>query len=285
MISRMPTQHDDEIDLIAFLRVLWERKYVVVFTAVLFGLASIYIAITATPIYRADVVVAKVSDENWTGAASLASQFGGLGRLAGMSLGRGGPGREAQAVLESRRLVEEFIKRKDILKELSPDDGDPPTLWRTVEQFRELTLTIREDATEGITMVSINWTDPAIAARWANEFVALANELIRTRAREEAERNIEYLNTQIEQTKEVELQRVMYNLIETETQTLMLANARTEYAFTVVDPAVAPESRTSPRRKLIVLSGGALGLFFGVLAAFAINIFRQVTTRELRESE
>ena len=90
MIARVPTQHNDEIDLIAFLRVLWERKYVVIFIAILFGLASIYIAITATPIYRADVVVAKVSDENLTGVASLASQFGGLGRLAGMSLGRGG---------------------------------------------------------------------------------------------------------------------------------------------------------------------------------------------------
>lgn len=285
MISRVPTPDKDEIDLIAFLRVLWERKYVVVFITVLFGLASIVIAITATPIYRADVVVTKVSDANLTGAGSLASQFGGLGRLVGMNLGQGGLGREAQAVLESRRLVEEFIKRNDILKELSPADGDSLTLWRAVERFRELRLTIREDATEGITTVSINWTDPAIAARWANEFVALANELIRTRAREESERNIEYLNKQIEQTKEVELQRVMYNLIETETQTLMLANARVEYAFTIVDPAVAPEDRTSPRRKLIVLSGGALGLFFGVLAAFGINIFRQITTRELPESE
>lgn len=285
MISRVPTPHNDEIDLIAFLRVLWERKYVVVFITALFGLAAIVIAITATPIYRADVVVTKVSDANLTGAASLASQFGGLGRLVGMNLGQGGLGREAQAVLESRRLVEEFIKRNDILKELSPADGDLLTLWRIVEQFRELTLTIREDATEGITTVSINWIDPAVAARWANEFVALANELIRTRARKEAERNIEYLNKQIEQTNVVELQRVMYNLIETETQTLMLANARIEYAFTVVDPAVAPEDRTSPRRKLIVLSGGALGLFFGVLVAFAINIFRQITTKELPASE
>jgi uncharacterized protein involved in exopolysaccharide biosynthesis len=202
-----------------------------------------------------------------------------------MNLGQGGSGREAQAVLESRRLVEEFIKRNDILNELSPDEGDLLTLWSAVTRFRDLILTIREDTVEGITTVSINWTDPAIAARWANGFVALANELIRTRAREESERNIEYLNEQIEQTKEVGLQRVMYNLIETETQTLMLANARVEYAFTIVDPAVAPEIRISPKRKLIVLSGIALGLFFGVLAVFAINFFRQITTRKLPESQ
>jgi uncharacterized protein involved in exopolysaccharide biosynthesis len=284
MNSGTHTTNNDEIDVIASLRALWEFKFVIVSISSLFVLVSLYIALTATPIFRADVVVAKVSNTNLTGAASLANQFGGLGRLVGMNIGQGGAGSEAQAVLESRRLVEEFIKRNDILSELSPDEGDLLTLWSAVTRFRDLILTIREDTVEGITTVSINWTDPTIAARWANGFVALANELIRTRAREESERNIEYLNEQIEQTKEVGLQRVMYNLIETETQTLMLANARVEYAFTIVDPAVAPEIRISPKRKLIVLSGIALGLFFGVLAVFAINFFRQVTARERPES-
>lgn len=276
MVPTMPTHHDDELDLIAFLRVLWELKHVIVITTVLFGLGSIYIALTATSIYRADVVVAKANVAGMTGAASLAGQLGGL---VGVNLKQGGPGTEAQAILESRRLAEEFIKRSDILKELSPDDGDPQTLWSAVRQFRELVLAIREDATTGITTVSINWTDPAIAARWANEFVALANDIIRDRAREESERNIEYLKQQVERTNVVALQGVMYNLIEAETKTVMLANARAEYAFMVVDPAVAPEMRTRPKRKLIVLSGGALGFFFGVLAAFAVNLFRQVRIR------
>jgi LPS O-antigen subunit length determinant protein (WzzB/FepE family) len=133
-------------------------------------------------------------------------------------------------------------------------------------------------------VISIAWTDPATAALWANEYVALANELIRTRALQHAESNIEYLRKQVEETNVVELERVIYNLIESQIQTLMLANAREEYAFIVVDPAVAPETRTTPRRKLIVLSGGALGVFFGVLAVFVINIFRQITTRELPKS-
>ena len=176
------------------------------------------------------------------------------------------------------------IRRNNIVEEILPNGGKSQTLWRAVEQFREQVLTIREDAAEGSSVISIEWTDPATAARWANEYAALANELVRTRALQQAESNIEYLRKQVEETNVVELERVIYNLIESQIQTLMLANARDEYAFTVVDPAVAPETRTSPRRKLIVLSGGALGVFFGVLAAFAINIFRQITTRELLES-
>jgi uncharacterized protein involved in exopolysaccharide biosynthesis len=238
----------------------------------------------ATPIYRADVTVSKVTDTNMTGAASLASQFGGLGRLAGLNFGQSGPGQEAQAVLGSWHLTEEFIRRNNILEEILPVAGETQTLWRAVEQFRETVLTLREDKVEGTTVISIKWTDPETAARWANEYAALANELIRTRALQQAEGNIEYLREQVEETNNVELERVIYNLIETQIQTLMLANARDEYAFTVVDPAVAPETRTSPRRKLIVLSAGVLGVFFGVLAAFAINIFRQITIRELPES-
>jgi uncharacterized protein involved in exopolysaccharide biosynthesis len=154
-----------------------------------------------------------------------------------------------------------------------------------VKQFRELILTIRQDDTEGTTTVSIEWTDPTTAARWANDYVALANEIIRTQAREESERNIEYLSKQIEQTNAVELQRAMYNLIEAETKTLMLANARTEFAFANIDPAVAPEVRSKPKRKIIVLTGVALGLFVGFLVVFALNILRQVRTRESSDSK
>jgi uncharacterized protein involved in exopolysaccharide biosynthesis len=280
----MPKHNDDEIDLIAFLRVLWEFKTVIISVTALFGVASVIFALLATPIYRADVTVSKVNDANMTGAASLASQFGSLGRLAGINLGQSGPGQEAQAVLGSWHLTEEFIRRNDLLEEIIPVAGETQTLWRAVERFRETVLTIREDESEGTSVISIKWTDPVTAARWANEYAALANELLRTRALKESESNLEYLRKQAEETNVVELERVIYNLIQSQIQTLMLANARKDYAFTVVDPAVPPETRTSPRRKLIVLSGGVLGVFIGVLAAFAINIFRQVTTAKLPES-
>ena len=272
----MSTQQTGEIDLIALLGTLWQHKYIVVVATALFVVGSLYIAITATPLYRADVVVARVSNGNMSGAANLASQFGGLGRLAGINLNSGGPGQEAQAVLESRRLTEEFIKSKDLLDVVLPDEGRPKTLWRAVVQFRDAALNIREDVAEGISTVSISWTDPETAALWANEYVALANELLRTRALTQAESNIEYLRKQVEDTNVVELERVIYDIIESEIQTLMLANGRAEYAFTVVDPAVAPEIRVSPRRKVIVLSGTALGVVVGIVLVLFMQLFSRV---------
>ena len=171
------------------------------------------------------------------------------------------------AILESRYLVEEFIERHKLLGVLSTDPEAPLTLWRAVEAFRFGVLTIEQDANLGRTTVTVDWTDPDVAAEWANSFIELANEQIRARAIEEAKRNIAYLTEQIAETNVVEVQRVMYNLVQNETQTLMLAHARPDYAFRLVDPAVPPEQRIRPRRTLMVLFGLALGFLVGFALA------------------
>jgi uncharacterized protein involved in exopolysaccharide biosynthesis len=90
----------------------------------------------------------------------------------------------------------------------------------------------------------------------------------------DSSRNVAYLNKQISQTSSVEIQKALYNLIESETKTLMLANARAEYAFRVVDPAVVPEVRNSPKRTLMVLSGIVLGFLAGALLALALDAYQ-----------
>jgi uncharacterized protein involved in exopolysaccharide biosynthesis len=276
-----PLIHDtDQVDVVAMLRVIWRYKYLIAFVAAACGLAAVALALTATHIYRAEIVVTEADEEAMGGLASLANQFGGLASAAGIRLEQAGTGLEAQAVLHSRRLVEEFIKRNDLMTELRRIAGEPPTLWSAVNEFRGQVLSIENDNDRGTTTIAIEWTDPKLTANWANEFVALANHLIRTRALDESSKNIKYLNDQIAKTNVVEIQRVMYNLIENETKTHMLANAREEYAFTVVDPAVVPERRIWPRRTLMVLTGGVLGVILGVMLALAHNVWDRYRTRE-----
>jgi uncharacterized protein involved in exopolysaccharide biosynthesis len=235
------------------------------------GLAAVAVALKATPIFRAEVIITPASEDGMGGAASLVNQFGGLASMVGVNLRGQGTGQDSTAVLESRRLVEEFIKRYIPLQQLFPHAKEPPTLWLAVKRFRENVVTIEEARKNNIVTVSIDWTDPATAARWANEFVALANELVRARAIGESSRNIRYINEQLVRTDVLELRRAMYGIIETETKRLMLANGRVEYAFTVVDPAVPPEIRSSPKRTLMVVVGTGLGFFIGVIMALVLN--------------
>jgi uncharacterized protein involved in exopolysaccharide biosynthesis len=67
----------------------------------------------------------------------------------------------------------------------------------------------------------------------------------------------------------------MYNLIENQTKSLMLANARDEYAFVVVDPAVPPEKRVRPQRALIVAVGLLLGFALSLVVVFVRESLRQ----------
>jgi uncharacterized protein involved in exopolysaccharide biosynthesis len=264
-----------EVNVLDLVRIAWRQKLIVAITAALFTAVALYVALTATPQYRGEVVIAGVRESGMGGLGAVASGLGGLASLAGVNLSESSQDLEHQAVLESRLLVEEFIKRDGVLQLMAKGAQKPPTLWFAVEQFRKGALTITPDKLKGVTTVSIEWTDPATAARWANDFVQLANELIRKHAIDDASRNIDYLNKQIARTNVLEVQRVMYDLIEQQTKTLMLANGRTEYAFTIVDPAVTPEKRVSPRRTLIVISGLVVGVLVGAVVGLLYDARRR----------
>ncbi len=264
----------DTIDLVALWRVLWAYKYVIVLVAGLSSITAVALALTATPIFRAEVVVVPTRQGSMGRSASLVNRLGGLANLAGIDLsGNNDATADALAVLKSRNLIQRFIERQKLLPVMYPGSKTTPSLWRAVNRFQRSILSIRSDAQLGTTTIAVNWRVPAVAAKWANDFVALANETIRSDALHDAKRNIGYLSRQLDQTNVVELRKVLYDLIEGQTQTMMLANARTDYAFTIVDPAVPPESRISPRRTLMVLTGGALGLVLGVVIAFVLNAF------------
>jgi uncharacterized protein involved in exopolysaccharide biosynthesis len=261
--------------VIGLCRTLWGYRYLILLTTAAFASGAIFIGFTATPVYRAEATVMEVTDGGAGAAASLVSQIGGLASLVGVNLSSGGGGRESQALLKSRHLAEDFIVRHDLVPVLFGQSSEPPTFWRAVQKFQGGVLTIRDDKRTGLGIVSVSWTDPAVAAKWANAYVALANEELRDKAIGEAKASVSYLNAQIAQTNVVELQRVMYALIENQTKTLMLANARADYAFALVDPAVPPEIRESPRRRLLLVLGVALGGLLGVVLAVGHNLWRQ----------
>jgi uncharacterized protein involved in exopolysaccharide biosynthesis len=276
----MASETREELDLVALWQVLWGYRLLIAVSAVIFALGAVYYALTATEIYRAEVVLTDAREVGGSGAESLSSTLGGLAGLAGIGMGPdAAASREAHAVLKSRRLAEEFIRRKGIAKQLETRGEGNTNLWFAVRRFQKSILSLREDNRSGVTTVAVEWRDAKTAADWANDYVALANEINRKRALESASRNIAYLEQQIAKTNVVELRRVMYNLVESETKTLMLANARHEYAFTVVDPAVEPATRVKPQRTIIVLAAVIVGAVVGVLLALLHRVLRAVRTR------
>lgn len=185
-------------------------------------------------------------------------------------------------IIEEPSLVRKAVAAfTEMLVGLSGHDGPrnakdsrpDPSMWIAYKAFDDIrTVTIDEDT--GLVTLAVEWTDPRQAAEWGNRLVERINIHMRRRAIEEAERNIRYLNDQVEKTAIFEMQQLLYRLIERETQAIMLANGRDEYAFRVIDPAVTPRARLKPKRMLMTIFGFLAGLGLGVSLAFFVSFVK-----------
>ena len=259
------------------------RNYVVIFIIPIVAGVCVYLATALmTPIYRAETKLVPAEESGGGSLTAMLSNFGGLGRLAG--IGGAGPTRkdEALAMLRSRAFVTAFIESSDGLAVLYPDEWDGesgdwrpgaavPTEQDQYLRFVEQVLRVSENEQTGIISVGITLHDRLVAAQWANDIVRLLNQAFRESVATEAERSIEYLNGELESASSVELRQVIHRLIETQIQTVMLSNVRKDFVFRVIDPAVAPDSDhlVAPRRAFIAASAIVLAGFLGL--AFALS--------------
>ena len=268
---------DDSIDLLGIWDILWQGKWLIIGVTALFAVASIAYALTLTHWYRSEVLLAPSEEKSIN--TGIAGQLGSLAGLAGISVGGGG-NVEPLAVLRSRDLTRAFIEEEGLLTALFADKWDAangrwldedPELWPdvndAVQYFATNVRRISEDRETGLVTVAIEWTDPALAALWADSLVRRLNDFMRSRALKEAEANLGYLQSQLGSTSVVALQQAIGRLLEREHQKLMLARGNEEFAFRIIDSAEVPEIPFRPRRRLMVMVATAFG---GLIAVFLV---------------
>ncbi len=291
-------QEEDELSLIDLWNIVWKRKWLWLTLGPLVGVIGIFYALSQPEIYRAEATLAPASEEDGSGGlAALAGQFGGLASIAGIDLGNSGGIETAMATLKSRRFLVPFLYTEEYLKVLFPDEWDEQAkAWTISKPFRDETnrptkqeayqrftggvLDVSEDKKTGIVTLAIELEDPNVAAKWTNELTRRINETLRSEARKETETSLDFLREQLQKTQILEIRQSFYALIESQTQKAMLANAKEDYAFKVIDPAVAPEKRVRPKRTLIVVAAGILGGFLGIFLCFVSHFIEMAKKEE-----
>lgn len=280
---------DDEISLLDLWRVLVSYKWLILGMTLLTTAIAAVIAFTLPPVYRAEVTLAPVAPEQGNGLSALAGDLGGIASLAGINVGSGTSSADkAIAVLKSRVFTDAFIKDEQLLpvlfsdiwdakrqEWLVEDPKDVPTLRKVYQVFDSSIRMVNQDKGTGLITLAVEWKDPEQAARWANLLVERLNQHERRAAITEAEKSLAYLKSQLDQTSVLEIQQVIYRLIEAQTKSIMLANARDQFALEVIDPAVVPEMSSKPKRMLIVGIGAVAGLFAGILIAFFFSVIKK----------
>jgi len=275
VVGSQSTQQN-EVSFADLWDIVWDAKWTVTAITIFFATLAIAYAFLATEWYRAEVLLVPAEDSS---ASDIFGDLDGLGGLIGLAGGKVGGGNsvEAIAVMQSRDFTRAFIEDRDLLPVFFEDQWDSesgqweaddpdqqPDVRDGVKYFAENVRTVIEDTQTGLVTLQIEWTDPVVAAEWAADLVSRLNSHMRMQALDEAERNYEYLQSQLAETNVATLRETIANALEMELQKLMLAKGNKEFAFRIVDSAQVPKFREWPKRILLVMivtfAGGILAM-------------------------
>ncbi|MDB4020962.1 Wzz/FepE/Etk N-terminal domain-containing protein [Litorivicinus sp.] len=295
---------DDEVDLFRLIATIWAGKWWIVAISILAGGLTAFYSLQIPNIYR---VEAKISAVGGGGSqvAGLMAQYGGLASLAGIAVP---PASQSETgllleILQSRDFVSKFIKDERLeprlLALLSYDplykverlnqeiyDQDIGKWLRKVNLPRKSEpseqelydvflkkFEVKRIGTSQIISISFEHQSPLLGFDIVSKIIQRLDDYSRQKDKRKFENAIEYLAAQLSETRLVEVERVLYQMIESHTKKLMLAEVNSDYAFQVIDRAYIPEKKSGPRRSFMVISSSLIGALLGgffilILAAF-----------------
>lgn len=277
IIVIVPSPTDDgSIDAGKFFDALWQAKLRIILCVAVFGGAFATYAVLSERVYVAHAVVAPADDASESVRSLLSGQLGALASFAGLGSGAlTGKRAEYVALLTSNSLLYRFVEERNLLPVLFKDiwneaeqQWEPrwlaqePRIGDGVQRLLGRVLTV--DVTkEGLITLSVEWSDPQLAAEWANALIAEVNRFVRARTITDAKRGMEFLNRELKLDPAIQVQAGLYRLQEANLSKIMLANVQEDYALRVVDAAVVPLRPIKPRWLLLTLLGVLLGGAFG----------------------
>ncbi len=290
---------DDEIDLRELFARIWAERWTVIGSGFVATVLAVALALWLPNIYRSEVLLAPAEESSGGGLSALASQFGGLASLAGISLPKSEVDKTtvAMEVLKSRAFLTRFIREhhlevplmaakgwdresdrlvidddiydpasKTWVRDVDPPKKPEPSDWELYEAFKDI-LGVSQDKNTGLITVSVEFYSPEMAKQWVDQLIVEINQYMKERDVADASKQIAFLKEQIDQTSIADMQKIFYSLIEQQTKVVMLAQVRDEYVFKTLDPAVVPEEKAKPKRALIVVLGAMLGGMLGIFIA------------------
>lgn len=306
---------DEEIDILVVFATLWAGKWLILAVTLVFAAAGIAYALNKPSIYKSSVLLAPANEEG--SLSGVSGQLGGLASLAGINIGSGSSNQTviAKEVLQSRVFLTDFVRRHNLEVPLLGTSGwsetskswiydrdvyDPdadqwlvnesgksfkPTDWELVKVFKEEHIGVSENKDNGMITLTVRSLSPVASQQWAEWLVADINEHMRRKDVAESNARISYLEDKLNDTNVAGMQQVFYQLIESETRTVMLANAQKEYVFETVDPAVIPEEKSEPKRGLIILLSVMVGAMLGVVMVFAYFFVANGSRKTVNETD
>ncbi|QCU89551.1 Wzz/FepE/Etk N-terminal domain-containing protein [Thiomicrorhabdus sediminis] len=146
-----------------------------------------------------------------------------------------------------------------------------PSIYEAVDLFLTNILTVSEDSKSGVYSLTVKWSNPVEARDWANELVQRVDEELRQKALQEAQANIDFMNSKLTDIQLQDIRNIALKSIEENLKKITFAQVQKNYVFKVIDPAIVAEQPVSPKKTLMVAVAMVLGLMLGVFLALILN--------------
>lgn len=285
-----------EIDWKSFFLIILDHKIFISLFTLIVTLGIIVISLNTPNQYTASVLL-KLSEEQLQTGSSPISGASGLASLAGISLGGANNNTSyAAAVLNSKKFLGHIanfpgvrenltvangydFKTGKILykskyydaekqKWLQTDvNGNPiiPSDLNVIDAIKSR-MNVYIDFDTNFITITFRHFSPTFAFEFINLLEGQLNAIERDKDMRDSARAISYLNKQLESTRQTGIQNAIYQLIESQLKTQMLANIDEHYLVSPIDPAVIPEKKSFPFRRNIAIVAFILSLLVSTIA-------------------
>ena len=287
----------DEVDLKLFFNKLFLKKYRIFAISSIFSLIIFIYSLFLPNVYISQVILSPSSDSQFQNQAP--GNFSGLAAVTGINLQNNGTNKTAQAIeiLQSRKFFVDVFNKHDLFPELMATkywdqdldqlvfdeskydvkekkwiNSKEPKISESLEEF-EKQFNVSVNSENGFIKISVEHISPSIAKKWLEILIAELNETVRVNDTTEAEKSIEYLLDQARRTSALYLKEIFYDLVQVQTEKIMISKASEEYALKTLDPPYLPDEKSKPMRALFFILSFMASLLLIISYYFVRNMF------------
>lgn len=271
----------DSLDPLLYLLVLRDSWRAIALVFMIAIVATLVVTIfVMSKSYKATTILRPIPKSAMQGRLSgmTGGLSGGFGSMAGLISGVPGSD-EAQedmtilksfsfntALVEKHNLAKEFSKRSTNWVFARLDYDDPR--WRAYTRIMRK-FSCEFSNKEGNLTLSYEAKSPNEAERILGYYVDDLREKLRSREVQGADEAIDSMKQEARVTSDVLLQTQLYELIAKQLQQVKLAQVQADFAFTVLDPPIAPDKPSHPKPLLDC----AIVAFLSMMVASTVVLF------------
>jgi hypothetical protein len=281
---------EQPVDLLHYAYLLFDKKWIIVFGSMLFGYASMLYVNSLPDIYESVALVDIIEQGNAGGIDPdnrvAAKSIGLLETGFVLSTSKENYTKTVYSRLNSRKFIRFFMDKHNIYALLYEEDWDEDKkAWRegfeldkgkAFIRFERELISVSQNEESQIVAIAVRHTDPALAAKLANLYVEEFNDYMRQITLTAVAAKMDFLEHNLEKAEYIEIEKMLYRLMEAQTAAATLANGQKEYALEVVDPASRSYDRHSPARKRTSLMATFAAAFLITGLILVIDILRGV---------